>query len=392
MSHRDFFPEPVALESRDLESGLEYVLPRAASVQDIVIPAHLLATVNDREDWTPAPERQRDPSPHRVDDRRDFDVQRFASEQQDAVEQSEVVDLAILPRKADADGSPRSGSVAVDAFPRRRAHTLQNDFTGPDYYGRKTSLPLVLRGFPRTVEEPDDREPERPHLLPRHSSGQAAKSGGALLTVPLEDIPEGTVLFKKLSSYNLQATAKSQAKLGDDDRDDEDVVDPFTPPTFFVADDDTRATAEENASNVSALPTISPFSTPLDRAGRRPTLQTISETVSNVVHSATAVVTNTVRKSSMADIYEKAKARGIHLQRKKWVQVTFEIGIYILLLCFIYFVLVGVPLWKGAVWWMYWIVDNKFVVAGTWSITIGLAVLYVGNSLLRLHRQKLIVS
>jgi hypothetical protein len=82
-----------------------------------------------------------------------------------------------------------------------------------------------------------------------------------------------------------------------------------------------------------------------------------------------------MRRSSLWDAYENAKARGKHLQRKKWVQVVFEYAFYLILLSFVYFVLVGRPLWNGAVWWLYWVVDTQFTITGTWSITIGLAVM-----------------
>lgn len=86
-------------------------------------------------------------------------------------------------------------------------------------------------------------------------------------------------------------------------------------------------------------------------------------------------VNGLTRSSSMRKTFEKAKVRGVELQRKKWVQVVFEYGIYLFLLCFIYFVLIGMPLWKGAVWWLYWVVANKFVIAGGFGITLGIALL-----------------
>ena len=81
------------------------------------------------------------------------------------------------------------------------------------------------------------------------------------------------------------------------------------------------------------------------------------------------------RRNSLLDVYDKAKIRGEQLQRKRWVQLTFEFSCYLLILCFIYFVLVGRPIWNGAVWWTYWVVEKKFTVAGTWSITIAMAFL-----------------
>jgi hypothetical protein len=77
----------------------------------------------------------------------------------------------------------------------------------------------------------------------------------------------------------------------------------------------------------------------------------------------------------MHDVYEKAKLRGVALQRKHWVRVLFEASVYILLVLFIYFVLIGMPLWKGAVWWLYWVVAHKFTVTGGWAILLGLAFL-----------------
>lgn len=81
------------------------------------------------------------------------------------------------------------------------------------------------------------------------------------------------------------------------------------------------------------------------------------------------------RRNSLLDVYDKAKIRGEQLQRNRWVQLTFELSCYLLILCFIYFVLVGRPIWNGATWWLYWVVEKKFTVAGTWSVTIAMAFL-----------------
>jgi hypothetical protein len=93
------------------------------------------------------------------------------------------------------------------------------------------------------------------------------------------------------------------------------------------------------------------------------------------------------RKGSVWKTYENAKKRGVELQRKQWVQVLFEYGIYLFLLCFIYFVLIGRPLWNGAVWWLYWVVENKFVFAGGFTITLGIALFYAFAPLLVLFEK-----
>ncbi|RAL05343.1 uncharacterized protein BO80DRAFT_134921 [Aspergillus ibericus CBS 121593] len=92
-------------------------------------------------------------------------------------------------------------------------------------------------------------------------------------------------------------------------------------------------------------------------------------------------------RHSIYDVYEKAKERRVALQRKYWVQVLFEYTVYVVLAAFIYFVLIGMPLWRGAVWWLYYVVRTKFVIPGGWGITIGLSVLYAFTPLLVLFEK-----
>lgn len=118
--------------------------------------------------------------------------------------------------------------------------------------------------------------------------------------------------------------------------------------------------------------------TPAGKRPRRGTFGSIVEAVvpETLARKLTSVSVNGLqRKGSVWKTYETAKKRSVELQRKKWVQVVFEYSIYLLLLCFIYFVLIGRPLWNGAVWWLYWVVENKFVFAGGFSITLGIALL-----------------
>ncbi|THW33554.1 hypothetical protein D6D25_05387, partial [Aureobasidium pullulans] len=109
----------------------------------------------------------------------------------------------------------------------------------------------------------------------------------------------------------------------------------------------------------------------------------------SIVQQSAAIVLDTVenvkqaiRRSSIYDVYEKAKKRGAELQRSTWAMKLFEYTFYLVLVAFVYFVLIGVPLWKGAVWWLYWVFEHKFAIAGTWSITIGIAFLYAYTPLL----------
>jgi hypothetical protein len=108
---------------------------------------------------------------------------------------------------------------------------------------------------------------------------------------------------------------------------------------------------------------------------RRGTLQSIVGAI--VPDAVQRRLTNAsyARRSSMWHIYEKAKERGVQLQRNRFAQTAFEYGIYAVLILLIYFVLIGVPLWKGSVYWLWWVVANKFVIAGGFSITLGIALL-----------------
>jgi hypothetical protein len=119
---------------------------------------------------------------------------------------------------------------------------------------------------------------------------------------------------------------------------------------------------------------------PQDVRKRSGTLETvvnalIPDAVQRKLSINTTGAGGVTRQSSMRKTFEQAKVRGAQLQRNKYAMLAFEYGIYVFLLCFIYFVLIGVPLWNGAVWWLYWVVANKFVIAGGFSITLGIAVL-----------------
>ncbi|KAL2787930.1 nucleotide-diphospho-sugar transferase [Aspergillus keveii] len=69
--------------------------------------------------------------------------------------------------------------------------------------------------------------------------------------------------------------------------------------------------------------------------------------------------------------------------RQGWVSLLVEYGTYTVFTCFIYFVLIGVPFWNGAVFWLYVLVKNKFVFQGGWSIVIILVILSEARPLLQ---------
>ncbi|EON63981.1 hypothetical protein W97_03211 [Coniosporium apollinis CBS 100218] len=78
----------------------------------------------------------------------------------------------------------------------------------------------------------------------------------------------------------------------------------------------------------------------------------------------------------MVELYEKAKTRGQHLKRRLWVQIAFQYSIYVLLACMIYFVLIGVPLWDGAVYNMWKLLSKTFILQYGFAIFVGIAAIY----------------
>jgi hypothetical protein len=152
-------------------------------------------------------------------------------------------------------------------------------------------------------------------------------------------------------------------------------TDPFSTSKDSFSDNGAEPTLPSQAHHKS-LPAgpgdegITPASPP-----RRGTMQSVVDAVvPDAVHRRFTNASQ-IRKSSMWQLYEQAKERGMELQRHRSVQLAFEFGIYAILICIIYFVLIGVPLWNGAVWWLWWVVAHKFVIAGGFSITLGIAFL-----------------
>jgi hypothetical protein len=107
----------------------------------------------------------------------------------------------------------------------------------------------------------------------------------------------------------------------------------------------------------------------------------------SIFQTAAQGMTNMARRMTMVDLYEKAKVRGIALQRARWAQLLFEYTFYLILVAIIYFVFIGMPLWKGAVYYLYRVVKYSFVVEGTWAITVGIAFIYAFAPLLILFEK-----
>jgi cellulose synthase/poly-beta-1,6-N-acetylglucosamine synthase-like glycosyltransferase len=71
-----------------------------------------------------------------------------------------------------------------------------------------------------------------------------------------------------------------------------------------------------------------------------------------------------------------AKIRNADLERQSNIQIIFQIVFYLVLAAVIYFVFVGVPLWKGTVSYMYHFLSRVLVLRFGYLIFIGIAFIY----------------
>ena len=143
-------------------------------------------------------------------------------------------------------------------------------------------------------------------------------------------------------------------------------------PLPTVIEDPVISEAPESQQNLFAPRPTSPTRPGLER---KPTNSRISRVPIFSPRPSSSNYSERPRVGSLWELYDKAKLASIKLHRKTWVQFLFEYGIYGLFAAFVYFVLIGVPLWKGSVYWLYWAMKNKFVFQGGWSIAIGFMVM-----------------
>lgn len=80
-------------------------------------------------------------------------------------------------------------------------------------------------------------------------------------------------------------------------------------------------------------------------------------------------------KSNIREMYEKAKIRQQQIKRSRMAQLIFRYTFYLLLAATIYLVLVGLPLWRGAVWYLYILFQKYMVLKAGLAITFGISFL-----------------
>jgi hypothetical protein len=185
---------------------------------------------------------------------------------------------------------------------------------------------------------------------------------------PPNDLTDQSHIFRDLSSFKFgQIRRRSSSNPS---------------PLFYTRgnslDHERRGSVSPGISRTATLDSRN-LSPSQDAVTRRATASSVS---TNPIRRASVVVADIftgvmsrARQSSLASVYEKAKIRQEQLKRSPWVQLLFEYSMYALLIASVYLVLVGLPLWRGVVWYIYVLIATKFVIVGGSAIFVGLAAL-----------------
>ena len=97
--------------------------------------------------------------------------------------------------------------------------------------------------------------------------------------------------------------------------------------------------------------------------------------VEGVVEKVVDTVIRPLRRTSLQDVYEKAKIRQTQLTRSTVAQISFQYFSYLLMLAGIYFVFVGYPLWKGLVLVLYDVFRMQLAIPVGTAVFLGIAFL-----------------
>ncbi|KAI1623000.1 hypothetical protein EDD37DRAFT_651188 [Exophiala viscosa] len=80
--------------------------------------------------------------------------------------------------------------------------------------------------------------------------------------------------------------------------------------------------------------------------------------------------------------WHNLKTRASHKARSRSCQLLFEYSVYTFIVCFIYLVAIGRPLWKGAVWYMWYALKYIYTIKAGCVVFIGVAFFYSMGALI----------
>jgi hypothetical protein len=277
----------------------------------------------------------------------------------------------------------RAASISLGALQRTRVTGIQypaNSLSIIDERAEEAaSLYHFAGGPPVLLDNPPLKTPKRALTNPsRRSRNRSTVILPSAWQAEVNTSPSGQAraapdvltdqshVFRDLSSFNFGQRRRSSNR----------------PYLFYTrGNSDDRESFGDDSPGVSRTVTLESLnlSSSHEAANRRMTASSVGTNsirrASVVVADAVTKVLSKVRRSSLASLNEKAKIRQEQLKRSIWVQLLFEYSMYVLLIASIYFVLVGVPLWRGVVWYMYVLIATKFIIVGGSAIFVGLAAL-----------------
>ncbi|KAL8650147.1 MAG: hypothetical protein Q9210_003994 [Variospora velana] len=252
------------------------------------------------------------------------------------------------PEIVSRNGPSRPGDVLASqsrtqGFPQRYPSSRHSQNIQPQEFQRACTINLGNLGRPE-VEGRDTLAAPRTRLK-RASSWLSPVSLKTKHSEPqLDGIPE------LKDAYVFQS-------LGNPQSSDENTLPATQHPSTFHG----RNTPNATEATLFSLDRTASFP---EKFGRSQSDASIA--VENAVDLVKDTVTNVLCRSSLEEVYEKAKIRQLQLKRSNAAQTGFEYTIYLFLLAIVYFVIVGVPFWDGLVLTIYHVFDMKLVVpAGT---------------------------
>ncbi|KAH0070266.1 glycosyltransferase family 2 protein, partial [Aureobasidium melanogenum] len=299
------------------------------SVTNVVIPAHLMTHVE--TNWNEDNVIGRRKSTYRREDSRSsFNIQSMAQQQQEEVKNI----IKMTPQAPDHMSTSMEALAQADPFAAMRERQTSARMS------RGKSLAAVSEAI-----DPNEEESEKP-LTPNEP-------------------PEGLTPWGQFAFRYRDADVSPGA-----------AIDPADPMAAVGAALGLVATNNTNNSNPTARrPSMWRRIATADVNGpyngeRR---GTVFQRANSVFQDTLLNVRKKVRRSSMWDVYENAKKRQLAIRRKRWVQITFEYSFYAMLLVLLYFLIIGVPLWKGTYWELYLAFKYKLNVTGSWSVIIAVS-------------------
>ena len=183
-------------------------------------------------------------------------------------------------------------------------------------------------------------------------AGQKRMSKGAVSETTRE--LENTYIFQNLRNYQLSAQDPNQ--------------DSSIPSVFLARNGSTDTASFRKASSQKQHERSQSDSSQFAHIH---VVRRASIAVENAVEKVKETITGALRRSSLQEVYEKAKIRQAQLKRSAAAQISFQYTFYLLMLATVYFVFIGYPLWNGLVLTIYYLFDMKLVVPAGTAIFLG---------------------